>query len=186
MRAGTLHTAIPAGQYGAARVVHDSPTDIDRMRGLVHGQPLTAQTYTRLLIDDILWMTDAEFECRTNYDVAYRSYGDILIAGLGLGLILGPVLQREEVRSVTVLERSSDVIALIGPCYSSPKLTIIKADVHLWQSPKKAFDFIYFDIWADIPNNDTRAEITMLKRRYRSALKKGGRTAAWCEEMARR
>ena len=156
------------------------------MRGAMHGQPLTAETYTRLLIGNTLWMTDAEFECRTNYDTVYRSSGDVLIAGLGLGLILGPMLRRGVITSITVLERSADVIALISPCYQNPKLTIIEADVHLWQPPKRAFDFIYFDIWADVPNSDTKTEITTLKKRYRSALKKGGRTAAWCEDYARR
>ena len=186
MRAGTLHQRIPASSLGTARIVHDTLDEFTRLRAQWDGMPLYAQVYTRLFVDGELWMTDAEFECQTNYDIAYHSRGDILIAGLGLGLIIGPMLEREQVRSVTVLEKSPDVIALIGPHYDSLKLTIIEADVHEWQPPKKAYDFIYFDIWADVPNSDNRAEITALKKRYRTALKAGGKTSAWCENRVRR
>ena len=181
LRAGTLHERIPATALGAAKIVHDTPDEFTRLRARWDGQPLYAQTYTRLFIDGDLWMTDAEFECDTNADVVNKAYGNILIAGLGLGLILGPMLAMGDVQSVTVLERSSDVIALVGPLYQSPKLTIIEADVHTWTPPKKAYNFIYFDIWANVPNEDNKPEIKALKKRYRSALKAGGRTAAWCE-----
>jgi spermidine synthase len=181
MRAGTLHQRIPAGEHGAAKIVHDTPDDFTRMRAMFDRQPLTAEKYTRLFVDGELWMTDAEFECQTNTGVISRASGDVLIAGLGLGLILNAILDKPSVRSVTVLERSLDVIALVGPHYQQPKLTIVEADVFTWQPSKKAYDFIYFDIWANVPNEDNKTEITTLKRRYRSALKQGGRTAVWCE-----
>lgn len=186
MRAGSLHQRIPATSSGAARVVHDTPDAFARLRGAIHGMPLSAQTYTRLFIDDQLWMTDAEFECYTNLKFVTGAHGDVLIAGLGLGLILQPLLDAPDVISVTVIERSPDVIALIGPLYQNPKLTIIEADAYNWTPPKKAFNCIYFDIWADVPNEDNREEIRQLKLRYRPALKKGGRTTAWCEDRTRR
>ncbi len=181
LRAGTLHKRIPAGEHGAAKVVHDTPNEFTRLRAQWEGMPLYAQTYTRLLVNGELWMTDAEFECRTNIDMLHTAHGDVLIAGLGLGLILKPLLDKDSVKSVTVLERSPDVIALVGPLYQNEKLTIVEADAFQWSPPKKAFDFIYFDIWANVPNSDDKPQIQALKKRYRSALKKGGRTAAWCE-----
>jgi len=78
------------------------------------------------------------------------------------------------------------VIALIGPLYQHPKLTIIQADARKWEPPKRAYHFVYFDIWADVPNSDTLKDIAALKQRYRSSLKKHGRTLAWCENYARR
>jgi hypothetical protein len=180
-RAGTLHKQIPASELGVAKVVHDTPDDFTRLRARMDGMPLYANTYTRLFVDGELWMTDAEFECQTNVEVVRAAHGDVLIAGLGLGLILSPILEKSDVQSVTVLEVSPDVIALIGPRYQNSKLTIIEADVFLWQPPKKAFNFIYFDIWANVPNADDRPRIQLLKRRYRSALKTGGRTSVWCE-----
>lgn len=186
MQAGSLHKQIPAGVLGVAKVVHDTPDGLTRMRAAMHGQALSAETYTRLFVDGQLWMTDAEFECRTNNAFVWEAKGDVLIAGLGLGLILNPVLKKESVTSVTVLEISPDVVAMIGPLYQHSKLTVIHADVKVWSLPKRSFDFIYFDIWADVPNSDNREEITALKRRYRASLKTGGRTRAWCEEYAQR
>lgn len=181
MRAGTLHTRIPEGEHGVVKVVHDTPDEFTRLRARWDGMPLYAQKYTRLFIDGELWMTDAEFECSTNRDFVHRASGDVLIAGLGIGLIVQPLLEKQQVRSITVLERSADVIALIGPLYQNPKLTIVHADVKEWQPPKKAYDFIYFDIWSNVPNEDNKPEIRALRKRYRSSLKKGGRSFAWCE-----
>lgn len=186
MRAGTLHTTIPQGQAGAARVVHDTPDAFTRLRAARDGQPLNAQTYTRLFVGGTLYMTDAEFECWTNAEFVRKAFGNVLVAGLGLGLVLRPLIDSSVVESITVIERSPDVITLIGPRYEHPKLKIIEADIHQWEPPKKTYHFIYFDIWANVPNSDTLAEIRKLKKKYRSALAKHGRTLAWCENYARR
>lgn len=186
LQAGTLHKRIPVASFGAARIVHDSPDMLTKMRAARDGQPLNADTYTRLIVDGTLWMTDAEFECWTNSGFVRSAKGDVLIAGLGLGLVVEPLLKSSQVESVTVLEISPDVIALIGPVYDHIKLSIIKADARTWEVPKKAYDTIYLDIWADVPNSDNKDEIAALKKRYRPALKKGGTMSAWCESYARR
>lgn len=186
LRPGTLHTRIPVSQVGAAKIVHDSPDMLTRLRAARDGRPLNAQTYTRLFVDGTLWMTDAEFECVTNLRVIEWAAGDVLIAGLGIGLILPPLLNSPHVESVTVIERSADVIALVGPKYEHPKLTIIEADAYTWEPPKRAFNLIYFDVWANVPNEDNKEEITNLKKRYRPALKRHGKILAWCESYARR
>lgn len=186
MNPGTLHLRIPEGSHGVAKVIHDSPDILTRLRAARDGQPLNASKYTRLIVDGTLWMTDAEYECWTQARFVNSVHGDVLIAGLGLGLILGPMLKNKRVTSVTVLEISADVIALIGPRYKHRKLTIIEADVKQWQPPKKAYDFVYFDIWSDVPNVDNKREIADLKKRYRSSLKTGGQSTAWCEHLTRR
>lgn len=186
LRAGSLHKTVPEMKLGALRIVHDSPDLLTRARAARDGQPLNAEKYTRLFVDGTLWMTDAEFECWTNRDFCREAYGDVLIAGLGLGLILPPLLQNDEVSSVTVLEISPDVIAAIEPIYRHKKLTVILADVNTFSPLKRAFDCVYFDIWADVPNSDQKPQIQALKKRYRTSLKSGGRTAAWCERNAYR
>lgn len=97
LRAGTLHQRIPATALGSVKVVHDTPDELTRLRAQMNGQPLTAEKYTRLFIDGQLWMTDAEFECWTNADFVRAASGDVLIAGLGLGLTLPPVLEKASV-----------------------------------------------------------------------------------------
>lgn len=185
LEAGALHKIVPELELNSVRVVHDAPDMLTRLRAARDGQPLTAQKYTRLLIDGAVWMTDTEFECWTNAEVI-KATGDILIAGLGLGLVLRPLLKSRAVKSVTVLENSADVIAAIEPIYKHKKLTVILADARTWIPPKRAFDFIYFDIWKDVPNSNNKADIQALKKRYRPALKIGGRSRAWCESHAYR
>lgn len=179
---GSFHKLIPAGEHGTAKIVHHTPDRFTRLRARFEGQPLDCQTYTRLFIGDTLWMTDAEFEWRTQLQAVKRMTGDVLIAGLGIGFILRPILQ-DGIASVTVLEKNADVIALVAPHF--PTVKIIEADARSWIPPRRAFDAIYFDIWADIPNADDRDDIKALKRKYRPALRKGGWIGAWCEGYAR-
>lgn len=181
---GTYHGIIPPGEHGSARLVHDSPGKFDRLSGAMHGQPLGCEVYTRLLINNSVWMTDAEFEYRSNLVAVRASMGDVLICGLGLGFMILPVLRRDSVLSVTVIEKNSNLIALVSPHIQHPKLTVIHADAYEWTPPKRAFDF-YFDIWRYIPNSDDWQDIKRLKLRYRSSLKRGGKTMAWCEDRAR-
>lgn len=180
---GCMTSVIPEGIFGKAKIVHDEPDELTRLRAARDGQPLRAPKYTRLLIDGHLWMTDAEFECWTNMQPVKDMRGDVLIAGLGIGLILHPLIRNPLVNRVAVLERDADVIGLVTP--HLPKgIEIIEADAYTWQPPKKAFDSIYFDIWKDVPSEDNREEIKALKKRYRPALRPGGWMHAWCEKSA--
>jgi hypothetical protein len=181
---GSMHRYVPAKKYGTAKIVHDTPGKLERLRGAMHGQPLDCDVYTRLIVGNVLWMTDTEFEWRSNLEAVSRLSGDVLIAGLGIGFILRPILKRADVKSVTVIERSADVIALVAPHY--PTVKVIQVDARDWEPPKRAYDAIYLDIWHNVPNSDDREDIKSLKRRYRSALRKGGWIAAWCEDYAKR
>ena len=181
---GTMHLVVPTGKHGEAEIVHESPDRFTRLHGAIHGQPLECNKYTRLVIGGTLWMTDAEFEWRTSLTAVRKMRGDVLIIGLGIGFILSPIYRRRDISSVTVIEKSADVILLVAPCF--PGVTVIEADAYKWTPPKCAFDVIYFDIWPNIPNADDWADIKKLKRKYRSALRTGGWIAAWCEDYARR
>lgn len=182
-RAGSMHRIVPAASHGTASIVHDAPDEFTRLRASLAGQPLESEKYTRLLIAEQVWMTDAEFEYRSNLRAIWEAHGDVLIAGLGIGFILPPILARPNVSSVTVVERNADVIDLVAPYF--PKVKVVHADAYQWEPPRRSFDYIYFDIWKNVPNSDNMKEIRALKLRYRSALRKGGKTAAWCEDYAR-
>jgi len=181
-RPGSLNAIIPEAERGTTKVVHDMPSIMDRLRGARAGQPLNAEKYTRLIINGECWMTDAEFECRTSIPFERAARGDVLVIGLGLGLGIRPVLIKRSVRSVTVLEINEDVIALIAPTIRHPKLRIVKGDAYSWRPPKARFDLVYFDIWADVPNEDNRKDLTRLHRHYKASCRLGGRMMAWCEE----
>lgn len=182
---GTLHSRLPQGIHGSAKIVHDSPDKLTRLRAAISGQPLRADKYTRLFVNGQLYMTDAEFEWMTNRPIIVKMRGDVLLGGLGLGFIVPAIANAAMVTSVTILEKSADVIALVGKHYKHPKVKIIEADVWTWPVPKKAFDIVYIDIWKDVPNEDNRDEIHDLKARFKPSLKKSGRTFVWCEHLVR-
>lgn len=180
---GRMSAVIPQGTVGRASIVHDSPDQFMRLRAAMAGMPLNEEKYARLLIDGSVWMTDAEYEWRTNQSAVSAAVGDVLIAGLGIGFILRPMLAKAGVSSITVIERDADVIALVAPHF--PSVRVIEADAYTWTPPKKAFDCVYLDIWQNVPNADDWEDIKRLKRKYRAALRKGGWIAAWCEWKAR-
>lgn len=184
--AGTMHKFIPAGVVGEAKIVHDSPDPLTRARAWRDGQPLNASVYCRLFVGNRLWMTDADFEARTNWEAVSHATGDVFLGGLGLGFMIRPILKNKDVKSVTIIELSKDVITMISPTLPKKKITVIHADARSWNPPKDAFDMIYMDIWANVPNSDDKADLRSVRKRYRNALREGGWYGAWCERHAMR
>lgn len=120
-------------------------------------------------------MTDAEFERKTNSDFMSKAQGDVLIAGLGIGLILDPLF--EHCSSVTVIEKNADVIALVAKHYQ--KATVIHADIFDWTPPAGTkYQTIYFDIWPDF-GEDQIDEGKTLEKKFRKYLNKGGYMQSW-------
>ncbi len=181
MIAGTVHKILPSGEVDGVRIVHDSPCLLERARAMRDGQPLLAQTYTRLIIDGSCWMTDAEFEIATNKPVVAKCRGDVLIVGLGIGLIIPPLIKSKRVRSITVLEKDQRVIDLVSPTYCHEKIKVVRGDAYKWMASKAAFDCIYLDIWPNVPNSDDRKNIARLRHRFSGSKKSGGWIKVWCE-----
>lgn len=113
-------------------------------------------------------MSNTPMEQRTNYDFVDKANGDVLIAGLGIGMILLAIQDKEDVKSITVLEKYSEVIELTGSQLPlNSKVKIIQADVFDYELPKESkFDCIYFDIWNYI-NSDVYEEMKTLKKKYK-------------------
>ena len=131
-------------------------------------------------------MSDTDYEMRTNIAAVKAAKGDVLIGGLGLGMIVMPIASKLTVRSVTVIERNKDVIACIEPSLrrsmngTSDKVSIVHGDVFAWK-PERAgrqFDFIYFDIWTDCCVDDVKPR-TALHVKYRRYLRVGGKVTSW-------
>ena len=124
--------------------------------------------YVRLLHKNNCVMSDTRMEKRTNFNVVEKANGDVLIAGLGIGLILLPIQDKEDVKSITVLEKYPEVIELIGKQLPlNEKVKIIQGDVFEYEFPPKTkFDTIYFDIWNYV-NKDVYEEMQALKKKYR-------------------
>ncbi len=127
--------------------------------------------YIQLLDESDRWngcvMSDTPMEKRTNKKFVQDAHGDVFIAGLGIGLIVLPIQEKEEVKSITILEKNAEVIELVGKQLPlNDKVRIVHGDVFEHEFPKGTkFDCLYFDIWNYV-NQDVWEEMKMLKRRY--------------------
>jgi spermidine synthase len=130
-------------------------------------------------------MTNHESETITNQKFIDVAKGDVLIFGLGLGLIILPLLNDSNISKITVVEIDSGLVDIVYPILRTKdnfeKLEVINSDGFLW-STDKLYDTIYFDIWATIDKNSF-SEMSILKKRYINNLKEDGWIDSWCSEL---
>lgn len=103
------------------------------------------------------WMTLTPVDLDTCDNAIEKAHGNVITFGLGLGYYAYMVSEKEEVDSITVIEKSENVIRLfkkhILPQFShSEKLKIICADAFEYaefEMPKRNFDYAFVDTWRD-------------------------------------
>lgn len=103
------------------------------------------------------WMTLMPNETNTTKPAINVSKGKVLTYGLGLGYYAYMAAIKPEVESVTVVERSRDVIELftkyILPQFPNPdKIGIVESDAFEYAENKMqagGFDTVFVDIWHD-------------------------------------
>lgn len=197
MREAFQATDIPAGKSGNVRIekfeVSKSAAGFHNIRshGISHMSP---GQYTRLIVNGGVMMSDTDMEYRTNLEAITSARGYALIMGLGLGYVIRAIAARERydtspldkwVRSITVIEKSQDVIDLVLPHLKDLpfNLEVIHADALAFVPSKgMRFDFIYHDIWPE-SDVDNLTEISKLKRRWG---RRCDEQAAWTEERLRK
>lgn len=130
-----------------------------------------AGTFVKLYVDDELMMSDTRMECLSNRDFIINAHGDVMIAGLGIGLVLYNLeskVKSGQITSITVYEKHQDVIDLIGHRFPNLPLKIICKDILTYKPPKgEKYDTIYFDIWPTIDYEKNLPEIKMLHNRWK-------------------
>lgn len=115
-------------------------------------------------------MSDTNMEKRTNRDFVINAHGNVLIGGLGIGLILLAIQDKEEVKKITVVEKNKEVIELVGSQLPlNEKVEIINADVFNY-NPAQKYNTIYMDIWNYINSDVYQREMKPLISRYRRYL----------------
>lgn len=142
--------------------------------------------YVRLHVNGELMMSDTAMERRTNRSFIEFATGRVLIAGLGVGLIIQNIIDKEDVTEIVVIEKYQDVIDVVEPRIKHPKLKIICADVFKYDMPaEEKFDTIYFDIWPEI-STDNLNEMTLLHRKYRkNKVSKDSFMDSWLRDFLR-
>ena len=129
--------------------------------------------YIRLMHDGKLVMSDTDMEKRTNAEFCSKAHGDVLIGGLGIGLIVLAIQDKPEVNSITILECNQDVIDLVATQLPlNNKVKIVNADVFTWKPDKGIrYDTIYMDIWPLISKEIYQKEMRVLKKKFARYLK---------------
>lgn len=103
------------------------------------------------------WMTLTPVDLDTSDEAIEAAHGKVVTFGLGLGYYAYMVSEKDEVDSITVIEKSPDVIRLfekyILPQFSHPeKVRVICADAFEYaeqKMPAERFDLAFVDTWRD-------------------------------------
>jgi hypothetical protein len=143
--------------------------------------------YIKLIVNGELMMSDTPFEQRTNMSFVCSAKGDVMIAGLGVGLILHNIedkVYKGEVTSITIYEKYQSVIDLVSPQFSNLPITYVCEDILTYKpSSDEKYDTIYFDIWPTVDYEKNLLEIRMLHNRWKSHKKsKDSWMNSWMKE----
>lgn len=112
--------------------------------------------YPAVLENGREWMTVTPNEVATMAPALARVRGDVAAMGLGLGYFAYMASEKPDVRSVTVIERDADVIALFEryllPQFAhGEKLRVVRADAFDFARDSLAgFDYAFVDLWHDV------------------------------------
>lgn len=114
-------------------------------------------SYPMVLENGVEWMAIKPNEIETMRRPIADAHGRVLTFGLGLGYFAYMAARKEEVCSVTVVEREADVIHLfqeeILPQFASlaGKIEIIEADAFAFAASRAAcaYDYVFCDLWHD-------------------------------------
>lgn len=117
-----------------------------------------ALNFPTLREDNQVWMTVTPNEINTIHPAIRESHGKVLTYGLGLGYYAFHCLLKPEVSSVTVVEKSPQIIEvfnrLLLPHFPHPeKLRIVQADAFEYAAnvaPGEGYDVVFTDIWRDV------------------------------------
>jgi len=114
---------------------------------------------------------------RRGIEEALKRGGEILVTGLGLGLVAEAILRTPEsnVTRVTIVEQSADVIQLVGPFLKNrygARMEIVEGNAFSWQNPTgRNFTVGWHDIWPDPFMPGIADEMRRLADRY----------SPWCD-----
>lgn len=140
----------------------------NNLYAMFHGIP--CGKFVRLLHNGSVVMSDTDMEKRTNANFVRNAHGNVLIGGLGIGLILLAIQDKPEVEKIVVVEKHKEVIELVKDQLPlNGKVEIINADVFEYM-PQEKFNTIYMDIWNFINTDVYRDSMKPLIVRYRKFL----------------
>ena len=186
-----IEVNVPNGESGSwlveDMVVSQSDADFETMRAAFcsSSRPIQPGPYKRLVRNGTTVMsnTSAEISDHRYFIMKAKRCEHVLINGLGLGVALTAILESDIVKTVTVIEKSEDVINLVAKSFTDPRVSIVHADAFEFKPPKgKRYGAVWHDIWDGICA-DNLPEMTKLHRKYGRRCDWQG---SWARELIRR
>ena len=111
--------------------------------------------YLAVLENNNEWMLITPNEINTMQSVIDEVKGDVVAFGLGLGYFAYMASIKDDVNSVTIVERDENVIKLfeenILPCFSNKeKIKIVRSDAFEFAKDMEGYDYAFVDLWHDV------------------------------------
>lgn len=129
--------------------------------------------------DKYLWMWDIPVERKAQEQLAQKSYGKVLVAGYGLGVVQECLSQNPEVERVITVEIMPEVIRANVEAGRELQGEIVFSDFFDFES-RVLFDTVIGDIWKDItPEVEDVEMYERYKNKAFSLLKDGGQMLGW-------
>lgn len=122
--------------------------------------------------DGFCMMSDHPHERITNQNFINAAKGDVVIFGLGIGLIILPLLEAKEITSILVVEKDKGLIDSILPTIKKQDtrgiLKVVHGDAfnYFEELNVEKFDTIYFDIWQNVDQTAYNQMMTLHKAYY--------------------
>lgn len=176
--------SVPDGELDGVKVSTFTigPHDLGTLRAMLGaGRGTRPGSYAKLMIDGNLRMSDTDAEYSDHGEAIRRiqmpTNRHVLINGLGLGMVVKAALDQPHVEHVDVVEIDPRVVALVGPHYADPRLTIHTADAFTIKWPAKThWAVAWHDIWQNFDWEKNLPEQDKLRARY---FRKAGWQGSW-------
>ena len=109
-------------------------------------------SYLALTNGNNVWMSLNPNEIETMKPFVNKAKGHVLVLGLGLGYVPFMMALKQEVKSITIIEKDQDIIDLfnnlIAPHFvNKNKIKIIHDDAINYVKKNQRYDYIFADLW---------------------------------------
>lgn len=176
---------LPAGKSGKCRVrVETKPPGTEltvvSMRnaifmGLKPAKLVLAQDTQIHYLDETgknaaMWMSTIPQEIEQHQRQLAGAHGRVLVGGLGLGVAVGILSRNPKVKSITVVEKSKDILNLVSPFLprASTPLYVVNDclfnRLRIYKREYERFDFAFYDIWCPTGQTVLTDFVTPLRR----------------------
>jgi spermidine synthase len=120
--------------------------------------------YLGLFEGGTMWMSDTPAEIVAHLDFMSCAHGNVLVNGLGIGLVVDNLIKKDCVKRIDVVEIREEVINLVAPFLQDKRVHFHHGDAYTW-NPAASYDAIYSDIWRTI-DEDNLPQMHQLRRKY--------------------